>query len=57
MIMRAAARFEGEWKFEELPKWDYDPAGGDGWPGEPKREDWGMLDGKLVLVDYAASTI
>jgi hypothetical protein len=58
LIMQAAAPIEGEWPPEELPEWDYDPTvGGDGWPGEPKREDWGMLHGKPVLVDYAAAAL
>jgi len=39
--------------------WDYDPSKGeiDGWPGEFKREDWGVIDGRCVLVDYAAPVV
>jgi hypothetical protein len=36
--------------------WDYRP-GGDGWPCEPKPADWGILDGRIVAVDYAAPAI
>jgi hypothetical protein len=34
--------------------WDYRSGGDDGQPTEPKSADWGMLDGELVAVDYAA---
>jgi hypothetical protein len=39
--------------------WDYDPRKGDidQWPGEFKAADWGMLNGRRVLVDYAAPAI
>ena len=39
--------------------WSYDPSKGDidTFPGEPKAADWGMLDGRLVLVDYANSCL
>ena len=36
--------------------WDYTP-GGDVWPCEPKREDWGKLHGRFVAVDYAAPAL
>jgi hypothetical protein len=36
--------------------WDYQP-GGDGDPCEPKPADWGLLDGELVAVDYAAPAL
>jgi hypothetical protein len=39
--------------------WDYDPSGGEfeSWPGEFKREDWGIFRGRRVLVDYAAPAL
>jgi hypothetical protein len=40
----------------DLDWWDYEP-GGDGWPCEPKAADWGILDGRMVAVDYAAPTL
>lgn len=33
-----------------------EPGGGE-WPGEHKREDWGILDGRIVAVDYAAPAL
>jgi hypothetical protein len=35
--------------------WDYDPRKGpiDEWPGEIKAADWGVLEGRRVLVDYS----
>jgi hypothetical protein len=36
--------------------WDYQP-GGDEDPCESKNEDWAILDGELVAVDYAAPAI
>jgi hypothetical protein len=35
--------------------WSYDPAKGphDVFPGEPKASDWGVLDGRVVLLDYS----
>jgi hypothetical protein len=40
------------WSMKKIPKWDYDPNGGIGWPFEPKAADWGILDGHIVAVDY-----
>ena len=39
--------------------WDYDPSKGeiDEWPGEFKPEDWGLINGRRVLVDYAAPAL
>lgn len=37
--------------------WDYHPAEGESFPGECKRDDWGLLDGRLVLVDYAVQSL
>jgi hypothetical protein len=36
--------------------WEYNPIKGasDSWPGEFKPEDWGIIDGRYVLVDYGA---
>jgi hypothetical protein len=36
--------------------WDYIP-GGDEWPCEPKRTDWGLINGRVVAVDYAAPAV
>jgi hypothetical protein len=36
--------------------WDYQP-GGDEWPGEPKAADWGLLEGRFVLLDYSAPAL
>jgi hypothetical protein len=38
---------------------DYDPnkSAIDGWPGKLKAADWGILNGRRVLVDYAAPAI
>ena len=36
-------------------EWDYLGDQDDGCPFEWKRSDWGVLDGKLVAVDYAAT--
>jgi len=57
LIMRAAASLtDAQYDFywgdfpANFPDW-YDPH--EPSPLEPKREDWGMLDGRLVAVDYA----
>jgi hypothetical protein len=36
--------------------WDYFAGDDDGQPTEPKAADWGLLDGELVAVDYAATS-
>ena len=61
LIMRAAASLtDAQYDFywgdfpANFPDW-YDPH--EPSPLEPKREDWGMLDGRLVAVDYANSTL
>lgn len=40
---------EGDW-------WDYMP-GDDSWPCEPKSADWGVYQGRIVAVDYAANAM
>jgi hypothetical protein len=47
---REAEAALGDW-------WDYHPAEGEPFPSECKRDDWGLLEGRLVLVDYAAHTL
>lgn len=37
--------------------WNYLAGEDDDWPCEPKDEDWGMLDGRVVAVDYAAAAL
>ncbi len=41
---------DGDW-------WDYVSGGDDTNPCEPKPEDWGILNGELVVVDYAAPAL
>jgi hypothetical protein len=36
-------------------EWDYEGASDDGFPFEWKRTDWGVLDGRIVAIDYAAT--
>jgi hypothetical protein len=36
-------------------KWDYLGQGDDDCPFEWKPDDWGMMDGRIVAVDYAAT--
>jgi hypothetical protein len=38
-------------------RWDYGGPGDDPDPTEPKRADWGMLEGRLVAIDYCAPAI
>jgi hypothetical protein len=36
-------------------RWDYAPnVGDDEYPFEWKKDDWGIVDGNIVAVDYAA---
>lgn len=56
VVMRKAKRtprpFWSTWP-EFQPKWEYLPDEGDiPDPGEPSPKDWGVIDGRFVLVDY-----
>ena len=56
LVMRAAAPLPSGANMKDVLDddwWDYVP-GGDGWPCEPKPADWGVLDGRIVAVDYGA---
>lgn len=53
LIMRKVEPVGPGFSFKSLPDWDYQGPGDDGWPFEPKAEDWGMLNGRLVAVDYS----
>jgi hypothetical protein len=60
LIMRRAATPVTQAQINELKerawcKWDYLGAGDDECPFEWKPSDWGVLDGRLVAVDYAAT--
>jgi hypothetical protein len=61
VVMLAAEPVDDDFNIAEVDVehgdwWDYIP-GGDEWPCEPKREDWGVLNGRLVAVDYAAPAL
>ena len=61
LIMRAAEPVPADFDIRIFDKqvgdwWDYSP-GGDAWPCEPKAADWGVLDGRIVSIDYAAPAI
>jgi len=56
VIMRKAQRtpwpFFSTWH-ERQPQWEYWPGERDiPDPGEPQPKDWGVLDGRFVMVDY-----
>lgn len=61
LVMAAASPLPAEVEPTEdwADWWDYEPARGpcDEWPGEFKREDWGVLDGRRVLIDYSAPAL
>ena len=38
-----------------IPDWDYGGQGDDDCPFERKPENWAMLDGRLVALDYSNS--
>ncbi|GEP06865.1 hypothetical protein [Methylobacterium oxalidis] len=61
LVMRAARPLSDEEAATHLaadtyPDWDYVP-GGEDEPFEYKASDWGMLDGRLVALDYSAPAI
>jgi hypothetical protein len=59
LLMRAAKPLPPDTDLTEVlceDWWDYMP-GGDEWPCEPKPADWGLLDGRIVAVDYAAPAV
>ncbi|MER2267170.1 hypothetical protein [Methylobacterium oxalidis] len=61
LVMRAARPLTKEEAAAHLtadtyPDWDYVP-GGEGEPFEYKASDWGMLDGRLVALDYSSPAI
>ncbi|MGA9893776.1 MAG: hypothetical protein WBQ55_15810, partial [Xanthobacteraceae bacterium] len=45
------------WKIEAFPDWDYMPPNDEGEPFEYKPSDWGMLNGRLIALDYAAPAL
>lgn len=60
LIMPAVAPLPaGTYPRTRLPEdwWDYMGPGDDEDPTEPKAEDWGILDGELVAIDYASSVL
>jgi hypothetical protein len=60
---RAAPLIKAQWQkllsTDGFPDWDYDPA--DGMGGNPfehhKACDWGLVDGRLVAVDFSATVL
>ena len=44
------------WKIEGFPKWDYMPPEDEPHPFEWKPSDWGILNGRLVALDYSGQT-
>ncbi|MCJ8158647.1 hypothetical protein [Sphingomonas sp. LaA6.9] len=57
LIMAAAAPAPLDfdiWALDDF--WDYCP-GDDEWPGEPKAADWGVFQGRLVMVDYSTPAL
>ena len=62
LIMRRAATPVTQAQIDELKsqawsKWDYLGLGDDECPFEWKPHDWGVLDDRLVAVDYGATAI
>jgi hypothetical protein len=62
LIMRRAATPVTEEQIENLKgwawkQWDYLGTGDDECPFEWKSTDWGVLEDKLVAVDYAATAV
>lgn len=62
LIMRRAATPVSQDQIDELKvrawrEWDYLGPADDECPFEWKRSDWGVLDGALVAVDYAATAL
>jgi hypothetical protein len=63
LVMRRAKTPITQAQLEELKsletgafrKWDYSGQGDDCCPFEWKPDDWGMVNGKIVAVDYAAT--
>lgn len=57
LIMPRVEPVGPDFGLHSLPKWDYGGPSDDGWPFEPKALDWGILDGRLVAVDYAVDVL
>ncbi len=62
LIMRRAATPVNQIQIEDRKahawyEWDYLGAGDDALPFEWKPDDWGVLDGRLVAVDYATNAL
>ena len=52
LIMKRAEQVSTDFDFLQQPDWDYLSNGDDPCPFEPKGQDWGLLEGRIVAVDY-----
>jgi hypothetical protein len=57
LIMPKTLPLSLDFDLSTLPDWDYQAGADDSEPFESKAPDWGILDGRVVAVDYAADAL